>query len=113
MQNANDEVKKMINKNDVEFQRVNRLFHSVIWKRTKSERLNTLLANLYSEAAQYRRMTMIQPGRLNAVYEEHQAFLEALFARDAEKAEQCVRDHYESTLRWLSEILLKEKKRKE
>jgi len=112
MRAANAEVKVMIEKDDVEFQRVNRLFHSVIWSRTKSERLNTLLANLYSEAAQYRRMTMIQPGRMKEVYDEHEAFLDALTERDAEKAEQCVRDHYENTLRWLSKFLLKDKKRK-
>jgi len=113
MRSANEEVKNMIARDDMEFQRVNRLFHSVIWSRSKSERLNTLLANLHSEASQYRRLTMIQPGRMKAVYEEHQAFLEALCARDAEKAEQCVREHYESTVRWLSEILKKDNKRKE
>jgi len=112
MRAANAEVKEMIDKDDVDFQRVNRLFHSVIWTRTKSERLTTLLANLYSEAAQYRRMTMIQPGRMVTVYEEHEEFLQALYERNPDKAEQCVRDHYESTLRWLSEILLKDKKKK-
>ena len=102
MQAANEEIKNMIEKDDVKFQQINRLFHSIIWIRTRSERLNKLLSNLYSEAAQYRHVTMIQPGRMKEVYEEHQQFLNALYDRDANKAEQCVREHYENTLRWLS-----------
>jgi len=101
MEAANEQIRQMIDTDDVEFQGVNRLFHSAIWKRTKSERLNKLLANLYSEAAQYRHVTMIQPGRMKEVYEEHKEFLVALKNRNPEKAEDCVREHYESTLRWL------------
>lgn len=112
MRTANAEIKDMIDTDDVDFQRVNRIFHSVIWLRTKSDRLNTLLANLYSESTQYRRMTMIQPGRMKTIYEEHEEFLNALYEGNAEKAEQCVRDHYENTLIWLSNYMLTDKKKK-
>lgn len=109
MRAANEEIKNMIEKDNIEFQRVNRLFHSTVWMRTKSERLNKLLSNLYSEAAQYRHMTMIHPGRMKEVYEEHQNFLKAMYARDADQAEECVRDHYERTLKWLEEYFHKQK----
>lgn len=109
MRAANDEVRKMMDKNDVEFQRVNREFHSTIWKRTKSKRLQELLSNLYSEAAQYRHMVVIRPGRMKSVYEEHEAFLEALTKRDSLLAEKMVKNHYESTLEWLIKIINKEK----
>jgi DNA-binding GntR family transcriptional regulator len=105
MRTANEEIKQMIEKDDVEFQRVNRLFHSTIWQRTGSERLQALLSNLYSEASQYRHLTMIYPGRMKDVYEEHKRFLDALFTRNAEEAEESVRKHYESTLQWLVENL--------
>jgi len=105
MRKANDEIHGMIDEDDVQFQRVNRIFHSTIWQRTKSKRLSSLLSNLYSEAAQYRHMTVIMPGRLKEICIEHESVLEALKKRDAEKAEQCVRDHYENTLLWLVKYL--------
>ena len=108
MRAANDEVRKMMDKDDVEFQRVNREFHSTIWKRTKSKRLQQLLSNLYSEAAQYRHMVVIRPGRMKSVYEEHEAFLDALLKRDPIQAELMVKKHYESTLTWLIKIIHKE-----
>lgn len=108
MQAANLEIKEMIDTDDTDFQSVNRKFHSVIWKRANSERLQTLLSNLYSEAAQYRHMMVIQPGRMKEVAEEHDQFLDALKKHDPELAEQSVRDHYQSTLDWLIGFLKKE-----
>ena len=110
MESANEKIRKMVDKDDVQFQEVNRLFHSVIWERTNSERLTVLLANLYSEAAQYRHLAMIHPGRMKEVYEEHASFLAALKAKDAAEAENCVRAHYESTLIWLVRLLKEETK---
>jgi DNA-binding GntR family transcriptional regulator len=105
MQEANSEILGMIDEDDVQFQQVNRIFHSTIWQRTKSKRLSALLSNLYSEAAQYRHMMVIMPGRLEEICAEHESVLSALEKRDAEKAEQCVRDHYENTLQWLVKYL--------
>ena len=105
MRQANEEIREMISENDVEFQRVNRIFHSTIWERTKSERLISLLSNLYTEASQYRQMVFIHSERLSKVYEEHQSFLEALCRKDAQNAEKIVRDHYEKTLQWLIELI--------
>jgi len=39
------------------------------------------------------------------VYEEHKRFLDALYDRDDARAEESVREHYESTLQWLVEFL--------
>lgn len=107
MREANDEVRDMIDEDDVEFQRVNRIFHSTIWTRTNSQRLSELLSNLYSEAAQYRHMMVIMPGRLKEICTEHERVLDALEKRDAVLAEQYVRDHYENTLVWLIKYMEK------
>ena len=104
MREANEEIRGMISENDVDFQRVNRIFHSTIWERTKSERLISILSNLYTEAAQYRQMVFIHSERLSEVYYEHQLFLEALCGKDAQNAENIVRDHYEKTLLWLVKL---------
>lgn len=107
MREANSEIRTMIDEDDVQFQRVNRIFHSTIWQRTNSRRLSELLSNLYSEAAQYRHMMVILPGRLKEICDEHENVLSALEAGDAQKAEQFVRDHYENTLMWLVKLIEK------
>ncbi len=101
MREANEEIRNMISEDDVEFQRVNRIFHSTIWSRTKSERLQELLADLYSESTQYRQLVVIHSDRLGEIHKEHQEFLSALEKGDARLAEQMVREHYENTLKWL------------
>ncbi len=108
MRGANEKVRSMIDKDDVEFQRVNRIFHSTVWHRANSKRLSGLLSNLYSEASQYRHLVVIMPGRLAEICEEHERVLAALENRDAEMAEQYVRDHYENTLLWITELLKKQ-----
>lgn len=105
MREANAEIRGMIGEDDVQFQRVNRIFHSTIWQRTNSKRLSGLLSNLYSEAAQYRHMMVIMPGRLSEICEEHESVLNALEERDPIRAEQNIREHYEKTLQWLVKYL--------
>ena len=108
MKKANEEIKGMISEDDVEFQRVNRVFHSTIWNRTNSERLVSLLSDLYTEASQYRQMVFIHPDRLAEIHKEHADVLNALYAGDALLAERLVRDHYKQTLVWLMELIHKE-----
>ncbi len=108
MKEANEEIKDMISEDDVEFQRVNRVFHSTIWNRTNSERLVSLLSDLYTEASQYRQMVFIHPDRLTEIHKEHAEVLNALYTGDALLAEKLVRDHYKQTLVWLMELIHKE-----
>jgi DNA-binding GntR family transcriptional regulator len=105
MREANEEIRTMISEDDVEFQRVNRIFHSTIWARTKSERLKALLADLYTESTQYRQMVVIHSERLEEIHAEHQEFLKALEDGDALLAENMVRLHYENTLKWLIKLV--------
>ena len=56
---------------------------------------------------------MIHPGRMKEVYDEHKQFLNALYDRDAARAEESVREHYESTLQWLVDFLKINDKEKE
>ena len=114
MQAAHENAKATINncEDDTDFQKSNRIFHSTIWNRTNSVRLQHLLSNLYSEAAQYRNMTIVLPGRIKEICNEHERVLEALRKRDAELAEKYVKEHYMSTLRWLTDIIYHEKEEK-
>lgn len=112
MRLANLEIKEMMNENDVDFQRVNRIFHSTIWERTKSERLQTLLATLYTESAQYRQMTIIHPQRLAQIHQEHERLLDALCNNDPTLAEDVVKDHYEKTLQWLLDLKTSDEKQR-
>lgn len=107
MRAANEEIHNMIAEDDVEFQQVNRTFHATIWERTKSDRLKTLLSDLYSEASQYRQMVVIHSERLEEIHSEHQQLLDALEQGDALLAEQIIREHYENTLKWLVKLLHK------
>lgn len=107
MRAANEEIKGMISEDDVEFQRVNRIFHATVWKRTNSERLQTLLSDLYSEASQYRQMVVIHSERLEEIHSEHSRMLDAFSKGDARLAEEIVREHYENTLQWLIKLLHK------
>ena len=111
MQTAHNGTKAMINncEDDTEFQNVNRTFHSTVWQRTNSVRLQQLLSNLYSEAAQYRHMTVVLPGRLKEICEEHEKILDAFRKRDSDLAEATVREHYKSTLRWLTDYIYSKK----
>jgi DNA-binding GntR family transcriptional regulator len=107
MRVANEEIHTMIARDDVEFQRINRIFHSTIWERTKSDRLKTLLSDLYSEASQYRQMVVIHSDRLGEIHTEHQQLIESLEKGDALLAEKIVREHYENTLKWLVKLIHK------
>ena len=108
MRQANAVIKGMKSDNDDEFQSVNRNFHAAIWERTNSERLQELLANLYTESTRYRQLVFIHSERLSEIYLEHQAFLDAMCQKDAQKAELIIRDHYEKTLEWLIKIVHEE-----
>ena len=114
LQSVHEAEKKLIDHqdDDTEFQKVNRIFHSTIWQRTNSTRLQQLLSNLYSEAAQYRHMTVILPGRLKEICDEHDRVLSAFKERDSELAEMRMREHYLSTLRWLTDHIFTKKESK-
>jgi DNA-binding GntR family transcriptional regulator len=69
--------------------------------------LKSLLADLYSEASQYRQMVVIHSERLEEIHNEHQQLLNALEQGDARLAEKIVRAHYENTLKWLVKLIHK------
>jgi DNA-binding GntR family transcriptional regulator len=79
----------------------NRKFHTVIWKAADAPRLQELLENLYDASQRFRHMSVLIPGRLNQITEEHRRIVTALARGDASAAERHANEHHEGTARRL------------
>ncbi len=88
---------------DRNFQELNREFHSIIWKATKSNRLINILNNLYSVSSFYRNLTVHLPGRIEEICNEHEEAIAAFSCRDTQKAEEAIKKHYINSKLWLLE----------
>lgn len=80
---------------------VNREFHVVIWKAAQAPRLRELLENLYDTSQRFRNISVLIPGRLDQITQEHRLIAEALARGDAAAAEQHAHEHHEGTARRL------------
>ena len=79
--------------------RVNRDFHMVIWQAAHAPRLQELLENLYDASQRLRNLSLILPGRLEKLTQDHRLIAEALAAGDASAAERYANEHHEGTAR--------------
>lgn len=86
---------------DRKFQELNREFHSIIWKATKSKRLVNILNNLHAVSSFYRNMTVHLPGRIEEICNEHEESIAAFTCADALKAEEAIKKHYINSKLWL------------
>jgi DNA-binding GntR family transcriptional regulator len=86
-----DPSKQMLNKN--------REFHAIIIAAAKSPNLENLLEQYYQLSQHYRALALEFPDSYRQVCEEHRRIAQALLARDKEKAEISVREHYFNTAR--------------
>jgi DNA-binding GntR family transcriptional regulator len=77
--------------------RVNREFHAVIWKAARAPRLRELLENFYDASQRFRNLSVLLPGRLTQILEEHRRIAQALAAGDSAEAERFANEHYENT----------------
>lgn len=69
-------------------------FHFHIVRGSGNERLiNALCDELYYQIRIYRYRSSTRPGRARSAFEEHQAIVEALRARDPDRAEAAMRRH--------------------
>lgn len=86
---------------DRKFQELNREFHAIIWKATKSNRLINILNNLHAVSSFYRNLTVHLPGRIEEICNEHEETIVAFSCKDAVKAEEAIKKHYLKTKLWL------------
>ncbi len=76
---------------------LNQAFHRVIWTAARAPRLQALLENLYDASQRFRNISLLLPGRLEQITEEHQRIADALRAGDHVNAERYSNEHYETT----------------
>jgi DNA-binding GntR family transcriptional regulator len=80
---------------------VNRDFHLVIWKAANAPRLRELLENLYDTSQRFRNISVLLPGRLGQITQDHRRIARALARGDAAAAERHAIEHHEGTARRL------------
>lgn len=80
---------------------VNRKFHALIWKAARAPRLQELLENLYDASQRFRNISVLIPGRLDRITQEHRLIVRALARGDAAAAERHANEHHEGTARRL------------
>lgn len=71
-------------------------FHDVLYKASRNERLVEIINNLREQMLRFRSYSMNQPGRLSNTWEEHRLLVEAIAARDADKARSIASMHMEN-----------------
>lgn len=77
--------------------RVNRDFHDIIWRAARAPRLHELLENLYIASQRFRNISILLPGRLSQIVDEHRRIAQALAAGDPAGAERFANEHHENT----------------
>lgn len=106
-----DEMAAAVDAKDLErLLRVNRGFHLIIWQAAHSPRLYDLLVNLYDASQRFRNISVLLPGRLEQMTQEHRLIAQALADGNVTAAEHYAVEHHEGTaLRLLNSIEKKER----
>lgn len=81
------------------------VFHDVLYRAARNERLVSIINNLRDQLTNMRGRTMAQPGRLAETLTEHRILLDAIASRDSEAAAAAARSHIENAERTLMESL--------
>ena len=93
--------------------RINRDFHEVIWQAAQAPRLHDLLENLYAASHRFRNLSILLPGRLEQIVQEHRRIAQALAAGDTAAAERFANEHHEITAQRLLVEVEKTRQREE
>lgn len=81
-----------------EMTELNIQFHMVLARASRNEMLLRFTEQLYGYVRRFRTTTFTYPGRAQIAVDEHRALLDALRARDPERAERIARDHMRRAL---------------
>lgn len=90
---------------------VDTAFHDVLYTASRNERLRSIINNLREQLTGIRGRSMSYPGRLVETMDEHRNLVEAIAARDVERAQHAARVHIENAEHTLI-LSLTEHKRK-
>ena len=71
-------------------------FHDVLYTASRNERLRSIINNLREQLTGIRGRTMSYPGRLVETMDEHRYLVDAIAARDVERAQHAARIHIEN-----------------
>lgn len=71
-------------------------FHDVLYHASRNERLESIINNLREQLTGIRGRSMSAPGRMVETMDEHRALVEAIAARDVERAQRAARVHLEN-----------------
>lgn len=85
------------------------VFHDVLYRAARNERLVSIINNLRDQLTNIRARSMAQPGRLAETMQEHRNLLDAIATRDPENAANMARIHIENAEKTLMESLSKNK----
>ena len=92
---------------------INRDFHEVIWQAAHAPRLQALLQNLYDASQRFRNISLLLPGRIDQITQDHRLITQALAQNNVADAERSAIEHHEGTARRLLHTFERKKKEAE
>jgi len=84
---------------------VDTLFHELMYKASRNERLGAIISNLREQIQRLRKTSLSYPGRMKDSLNEHKKIAEAIQSRDVQLARQLAQEHIENAENILIESL--------
>ncbi len=81
----------------------NREFHEALVSRCSSRWIHFMLDTLNHHSERYRRAALAAESPVRDVHAEHRDLMESAIARDADRAERCIREHIDNTVTVVSD----------
>ncbi len=100
------ELAKVIEEQDVKkIVEIDTRFHETIYTASRNKRLGQILSLLGELIQRYRTLTLSKSERIKVTMEEHRAIVEALAAREPQRAGRLAQEHIESAENSLMDVL--------
>lgn len=87
-----------------EFDRLDREFHTIMFKAVGQEELNTLLRSKMGHKDRVNRLELPVSGKVTKLFNDHKNIYEAIKEKDLEKAEEFMRIHLSRTISRIEEL---------
>ena len=85
----------------------------MIWQAAYAPRLQALLQNLYDASQRFRNISLLLPGRIDQITQDHRLITQALAQNNIADAERFAIEHHEGTARRLLRTFERKKKQPE